>query len=87
MRNISNKLFYRNFSRKLKGKRPKVIKQKDNVDIKGILKSSSAAPTSIKPVVESAASRKDIEIKTWQASEQRTILLKQGERRYFYPIV
>lgn len=81
IRPIPKTLVYRNFSKKIKGKRQKVIK--DNVDIEGILRSSSAASTT-KPAIEIAAtndSPKDREIKTWQTSEERTNLLKQGERR------
>ncbi|CAH3113831.1 unnamed protein product [Porites lobata] len=81
---FSSKLFYRNLSQKVKGKRPKLtnIKQKDSVDIEGILKRPGAVVVSAESlVVDSSETTKGIEIKKWQASRQRTNLLKQGERR------
>lgn len=78
------KLFYRNFSRKVKGKRPNLtnMKQKDSVDIDGILKRPGAVLGTAEPLVlDSNETTKEIEIKKWQASRQRTNLLKQGERR------
>ena len=86
---FSSKLFYRNLSQKVKGKRPKLtnIKQKDSVDIEGILKRPGAVVGSAEPlVVDSSETTKGIEIKKWQASRQRTNLLKQGERRYTFQV-
>ena len=72
---------YRNYSRRLKGKRQQVAK--DSIDIEGILKgspaiSSAPSPPAAKVVNES---ENDERIKNWQVSEQRTNLLKQGEKR------
>lgn len=86
---FSSKLFYRNLSQKVKGKRPKLtnIKQKDSVDIEGILKRPGAVVGSAESlVVDSSETTKGIEIKTWQASRQRTNLLKQGERRCTFQV-
>lgn len=86
---FSSKLFYRNLSQKVKGKRPKLtnIKQKDSVDIEGILKRPGAVVGSAEPlVVDSSETTKGIEIKKWQASRQRTNLLKQGERRCTFQV-
>ena len=86
---FSSKLFYRNLSQKVKGKRPKLtnIKQKDSVDIEGILKRPGAVVGSAEPlVVDSRETTKEIEIKKWQASRQRTTLLKQGERRCTFQV-
>lgn len=86
---FSSKLFYRNLSQKVKGKRPKLtnIKQKDSVDIEGILKRPGAVVgTAEPPVVDSSETTKEIEIKKWQASRERTNLLKQGERRCTFQV-
>ena len=86
---FSSKLFYRNLSQKVKGKRPKLtnIKQKDSVDIEGILKRPGAVVGSAESlVVDSSETTKGIEIKKWQASRQRTNLLKQGERRCTFQV-
>lgn len=86
---FSSKLFYRNLSQKVKGKRPKLtnIKQKDSVDIEGILKRPGAVVGCAEPlVVDSSETTKGIEIKKWQASRQRTNLLKQGERRCTFQV-
>lgn len=86
---FSSKPFYRNLSQKVKGKRPKLtnIKQKDSVDIEGILKRPGAVVGSAESlVVDSSETTKGIEIKKWQASRQRTNLLKQGERRCTFQV-
>lgn len=86
---FSSKLFYRNLSQKVKGKRPKLtnMKQKDSVDIEGILKRPGAVVGTAEPlVVDTSETTKEIEIKKWQASRQRTNLLKQGERRCTFQV-
>ena len=75
-------LVYRNYSRRLKGKRPKG--EKESIDIEGILKSSTAnkeSPATPNASEVSNDSPGNEEIKKWQVSEDRTNLLKQGERR------
>lgn len=75
-------LVYRNYSRRLKGKRPKG--EKESIDIEGILKSSTAkkeSPATPNVSEVSNDSPGNEEIKKWQVSEDRTNLLKQGERR------
>ena len=83
LRKIPRQLVHRNLSRAVKGKKQKVIE--DNIDIQRILggsgvnssekSQSGAANDSPKDQAKSEAFKK------WQASEERTNLLKQGERR------
>ncbi|XP_044164074.1 uncharacterized protein LOC122948353 [Acropora millepora] len=72
---------YRNYSRRLKGKRQQVAK--DGIDIEGILKGSPAISSASSPPASKVVneSENDERIKNWQVSEQRTNLLKQGEKR------
>jgi len=86
MRNIPKQLVYRKFSRGVKGRGQKAVQ--DRVDIEEILRTSGV--TTVAPVTSTSKSvatkgtnscPKDDAFKKWQASEERTNLLKQGERR------
>lgn len=72
---------HRNYSRRLKGKRHQVAK--DSIDIEGILRGSPAISNATSPPASEVGneSENDEGIKNWQVSEERTNLLKQGEKR------
>ena len=83
LRKIPRQLVHRNLSRTVKGKKQKAIK--NNIDIQGILGSSgvNSGRKSLSDANNDSPKdqAKDEAFRKWQTSEERTNLLKQGERR------
>lgn len=80
LQNFPKPLVYRKFSQRVKRRRQTVAKT--GIDIDGILSSTSTKKVPTAATNDPASvSPKDEVLKTWQASEERTNLLKQGERR------
>lgn len=80
LQNFPKPLVYKNFSQRVKRRKQTVAKT--SVDIDGILSSTSTKKVPTAATNDPASvSPKDETLKTWQTSEERTNLLKQGERR------
>ena len=65
----------------LRGKKQSV--NEDKVDINGILRGSGESSGMTAAVNRAQQPSNDIGVQMWQGSQERTTLLRKGEKRYF----